>query len=83
MSREMEKIKKILESYPENCPYCFKKLKTKLLKATSSVELYCSHCDNYIDEEWDYLHAIAKIVKKYSIIEDGTDIIDMRKKTKQ
>ena len=79
----MDRVKKIVDAYPDNCPYCFKKLKPKFVKATSAVQHYCSTCEIYIDIEWDYLHAIAKVVKKYSVVKDDTDLTDLRRKLEE
>lgn len=82
---ELEKIRKIIKAYdiePKKCPYCFKKLKPKLSKADSSVKYYCSFCEQYVDLEWDYLHAIAIRVEKYLVIDDPSGLYDLRSSKK-
>ena len=79
---DLEKIKNIIEAHdgdPKKCPYCFKKLKSKFSKADSSVRYYCSFCEQFVDLEWDYLHAIAILLKKYSVLKDDLSGIDLRK----
>jgi hypothetical protein len=82
---DLEKIKKIVEAFdnePKKCPYCFKKLKAKFFKADSSVRYYCSLCEQYVDEEWDYLHAIAIRAEKYLVIDDPSGLYDLRSSKK-
>ncbi|TFG26248.1 MAG: hypothetical protein EU532_10225 [Promethearchaeota archaeon] len=79
---ELEKVKKIIEAHdskPKKCPYCFRGLRPKLLKFNSIVSYYCSVCEQFIDLEWDYLHAIAILLKKYSVLKDDFSGIDLRK----
>ena len=79
---ELEKVKKIIKAYdsnPKQCPYCFRKLKPKLLKFNNSVNYYCSVCEQFIDLEWDYLHAIAILLQKYSVLKSDFSGIDLRK----
>ncbi|MFX1256917.1 MAG: hypothetical protein ACFFAN_03590 [Promethearchaeota archaeon] len=83
---ELEKIKKIIEAHstePKKCPYCFRKLKAKLFKPDSSVKYYCPVCEQYIDLEWDYLHAIALKCEKYLICNDENIIFDFKKVIKE
>jgi hypothetical protein len=83
---DMDKIRKIIAAHdeePKRCPYCFKKLKPKLFKADSTVNFYCSLCEQYIDLEFDYLYAIAKSVENYLIFKDGSQIYDFKKADKQ
>jgi len=73
---ELELIKKIIEAYdsnPKKCPYCFRKLKPKLVKGRNVIDHYCSVCEQCIDFNWDYLHAIALKVEKYSILKNNSD----------
>ncbi len=79
----MDRVKKIVDAYPDHCPYCFQRLKPKFVKAISTVRHYCSTCEDYIDLEWDYLHAIANIVEKYGIVSDDTNLVDLRKKLEE
>ena len=79
---EMETIQKIVEAYnsnPKKCPYCFRRLKTKLLKFCDVVNFYCPICEQTIDLDWDYLHAIAEKCQKYSILKDDSSSFDFRK----
>jgi hypothetical protein len=83
--KDLEKIRKIIEAFdtePKKCPYCFKKLKTKLIKADSSVRYYCSLCRQYVDLEWDYLHAIAIRTEKYLVVDDPSGLYDLRSSKK-
>ncbi|MFX1394876.1 MAG: hypothetical protein ACFFAH_15050 [Promethearchaeota archaeon] len=83
---ELERVKKIINAYdskPKQCPYCFRKLKPKLVKFSNTVNYYCSVCQLFIDLEWDYLHAIANHVKKYSVLKSDFSGMDLRKSTKQ
>ena len=76
---ELEKVKKIIiahDSNPKQCPYCFRKLKPKLINI---VNYYCSVCEQFIDLEWDYLHAIATLLKKYFVLKSDFSGIDLRK----
>ena len=79
---ELEKVKKIIEAHdskPKLCPYCFRRLKPKLIKFNSTVNYYCTVCEQFIDLDWDYLHAIAILLKKYSVLKDDISGIDLRK----
>lgn len=79
---ELEKVKKIIEAHdsnPKQCPYCFRKLKPKLLKFSNSVNYYCTVCEQFIDLEWEYLHAIAILLQKYSVLKNDFSGIDLRK----
>ena len=72
---ELELIKNIIEAHddnPKKCPYCFRKLKPKLVKGRNVVDYYCSVCERLIDLNWDYLHAISLKVEKYSVFEDNS-----------
>lgn len=80
---DLNKIQKIIDAYPEKCPYCFKKLKYKLFKPSSTATPYCSACENYIDLEWDYLNAIADKVKKYMVIDSDDNVLDFKNKIKR
>ncbi|MHA1763660.1 MAG: hypothetical protein ACTSYC_07875 [Promethearchaeota archaeon] len=80
---ELEKVKKIVDAFPDHCPYCFKKLKNRLYKPNSTAKPYCPSCCNFIDLEWDYLHAIAVKVKNYLVLEGDESILDFRKNVKQ
>ena len=83
---ELELIKKIIEGHdsnPKKCPYCSRKLKPKLIKFSNVVNYYCSVCEQFIDLEWDYLHAIALKVEKYSILKDNKSVLDFRKVVKE
>ncbi len=80
---ELAKIQKIIDAYPEKCPYCFKPLMQKIYKPSSSASPYCSSCGNFIDAEWDYLHAIAQRVKNYIVLDINEDVLDFRKKIKR
>ena len=80
---DLNEIQKIIDSYPENCPYCFKKLKYKLYKPSSTASPYCSSCENFIDLEWDYFHAIAKKVKKYMVFDPNDTVLDFKNKIKR
>jgi len=83
---ELERVRKIIsahDSTPKQCPYCFKKLKPKLIKFTNTVNYYCSVCEQFIDLEWDYLHAIAVHLKKYSVLKSDFSGMDLRKTLKR
>jgi hypothetical protein len=70
---DLEKIKNIVEAHeadPKKCPYCFRKLKSKFFKADSSARYYCSFCEQIIDLEFDYMHAIAIRAEKYLVLSD-------------
>ena len=79
----MDRVKKIVDAYPNYCPYCFKILRPKFVKALSVVQQYCSTCESYIDIEWDYHQEISKIVEKYSVVKDFVDVKDLRKKSEE
>ena len=83
---ELERIKKIIEAHDDNqkkCPYCFRKLRPKLIKFSNVVNYYCSVCEKFIDEEWDYLHAIALKCHRYTILKDDISGLDFRKVVKE
>jgi hypothetical protein len=83
---ELELIKNIIEAHdgnPKKCPYCFRKLKPKLVKGRNVIDQYCSVCEQYIDIDWDYLHAIALKVEKYSILNEDISGLDFRKVVKE
>ena len=83
---DLEKIKNIIEAHdadPKKCPYCLKRLKSKFFKADSSVRYYCSFCEQYVDTEWDYLHAIAIRVEKYLVLSDPAGLYEFKKSNKQ
>ena len=78
---DLEKIRKIIEAFddePKKCPYCFKKLKAKFFKADSTVKYYCSFCEQYVDDEFDYMHAIAIRAEKYLVIDDPSGLYDLK-----
>ena len=82
----MERIKKIVEAHednPKRCPYCFRKLRPKLIKFSNVVNHYCSVCEKFIDLEWDYLHAIALKVQRYSVLKDDMSTLDFKKAVKE
>jgi transcription elongation factor Elf1 len=83
---DLDKVKKIINAYdaePKKCPYCFKTLKAKLSKAESSVRYYCSFCEQSVDFEWDYLHAIAIRVEKYMVLSDNAALYYFKKANKE
>jgi hypothetical protein len=83
---ELKRIQKIIDAHnadPKLCPYCFRKVRTKLIKFTNEVNYYCSVCERFIDLDWDYLHAIAMKVEKYSILKDDISGLDFRKVVKE
>lgn len=82
---ELENIRKIIEAFdtePKKCPYCFKKLKPKFFKADSSVKYYCSFCEQNVDEEFDYMHAIAIRAEKYLVVDDPSGLYDLKSSKK-
>lgn len=83
---DLEKIKKIIEAYnhrPKKCPYCLKRLRTKFYKLDNSVRYYCSICRQFIDLEWDYMHAIAIQAKNYLVLNDPTRLYNLKKNKKK
>jgi hypothetical protein len=83
---EFEKVRKIINAHdtdPKRCPYCFRNLRAKLIKSDSSVRYYCSLCEQYIDLEWDYLHAIAKNLENYLVFKDGSSVYNFKRADKQ
>ena len=83
---ELELIKNIIEAHdgnPNKCPYCFRKLRPKLVKGRNVIDQYCSVCEQTIDKDWDYLHAIALKVEKYSILKNDISGLDFRKVVKE
>lgn len=83
---DLEKIKNIIEAHdgdPKKCPYCLKKLKSKFSKADSSVRYYCSFCEQFVDLEWDYLHAIAIRAEKYLVLSDPAGLYEFKRSKKE
>ena len=83
---DLEKIKNIVEAHeadPKKCPYCFRKLKSKFFKADSSARYYCSFCEQIIDLEFDYMHAIAIRAEKYLVLSDPAGLYEFKKSIKE